>query len=166
MINEEISLETTTQQPRMKGEVCNDPRIWGPHYWFFLQTVARTYPHHPSSVTKKIYYSFFQTQMPLFLPVEAHAVEYEKLLNEYPVTPYLDNRDSLMTWVHFIHNRINYRLSKPDLSFREANERYEALFVDTEARAREWRKTWKRLVALLFLSAIGFIIYYDKKLLL
>ena len=30
-----------------------DPAIWGPHYWFFLHTLAMTYPHHPNSVTKK-----------------------------------------------------------------------------------------------------------------
>ena len=30
-----------------------DPKIWGPHYWFFLDTIAMTYPNHPNAVTKK-----------------------------------------------------------------------------------------------------------------
>ena len=30
-----------------------EPEIWGPHYWFFLHTVAESYPLHPTSVTKK-----------------------------------------------------------------------------------------------------------------
>ena len=46
-----------------------DPKVWGPHYWFFLHTLAMTYPHHPNSVTKKKYYEFIQN-LPLFLPVE------------------------------------------------------------------------------------------------
>ena len=29
------------------------PEIWGPHYWFFLNTVAMTYPNYPNKVTKK-----------------------------------------------------------------------------------------------------------------
>ena len=29
------------------------PEIWGPHYWFFLNTVAMTYPNFPNKVTKK-----------------------------------------------------------------------------------------------------------------
>ena len=37
-----------------------DPKIWGPHYWFFLHTIAVTYPHNPNSVTKKKYYDLIQ----------------------------------------------------------------------------------------------------------
>jgi hypothetical protein len=44
-----------------------DPKVWGPHYWFFLHTLAMTYPHHPNAVTKKKYYEFVQN-LPLFLP--------------------------------------------------------------------------------------------------
>ena len=33
-----------------------DPTIWGPHYWFFLHTIAMTYPIRPNDVTKKKYY--------------------------------------------------------------------------------------------------------------
>ena len=37
-----------------------DPNIWGPHYWFFLHTIAESYPLHPNSVTKKKYYDSIQ----------------------------------------------------------------------------------------------------------
>ncbi len=30
-----------------------DPNIWGPHYWFFLHTIAESYPENPNQVTKK-----------------------------------------------------------------------------------------------------------------
>ena len=30
-----------------------DPNVWGPHYWFFLHTIAESYPLHPNDVTKK-----------------------------------------------------------------------------------------------------------------
>ena len=43
-----------------------DPKVWGPHYWFFLHTVAMTYPHHPNSVTKKNTMSLFKTFLYLF----------------------------------------------------------------------------------------------------
>ena len=29
------------------------PDIWGPHYWFFLHTVAESYPETPNAVTKR-----------------------------------------------------------------------------------------------------------------
>ena len=83
-----------------------DPKVWGPHYWFFLHTLAMTYPHHPNSVTKKKYYEFIQN-LPLFLPVEEISGEFSKLIDKYPITPYLDNRDSFVRWMYFIHNKIN-----------------------------------------------------------
>ena len=44
-----------------------DPTVWGPHFWFFLHTLAISYPHHPNSVTKKKYYELIQN-LPLFIP--------------------------------------------------------------------------------------------------
>ena len=30
-----------------------DPKIWGPHYWFVLHTIALNYPLHPNETSKK-----------------------------------------------------------------------------------------------------------------
>ena len=46
-----------------------DPKVWGPHYWFFLHTVAHTYPLYPNEVTKRKYYDLINN-MPLFIPNE------------------------------------------------------------------------------------------------
>ena len=86
-----------------------DPNVWGPHYWFFLHTLALSYPHHPNAITKKKYYELLQN-LPLFIPVESIGSDFSKLLDEYPVTAYLDSRESLIKWMHFIHNKINIRL--------------------------------------------------------
>ena len=91
-----------------------DPNIWGPHYWFFLHTISMTYPIRPNALTKKKYYEFIQN-LPLFIPVEKISTEFSKLIDEYPITPYLDNRESLIRWMHFIHNKINQKLEKPEL---------------------------------------------------
>ena len=72
-----------------------EPKVWGPHYWFVLHTIALTYPLNPNDCTKKKYYDFFNN-LPLFVPVENIGNSISKLLDEYPVTPYLDSRDSLI----------------------------------------------------------------------
>jgi hypothetical protein len=107
----------------MPTTVYLDPKVWGPHYWFFLHTLAMTYPHHPNSVTKKKYYEFIQN-LPLFLPVEEVSGEFSKLIDKYSVTPYLDNRDSFVRWMFFIHNKINAILGKEQLLFEEAYDKY------------------------------------------
>ena len=33
-----------------------NPEVWGPHYWFFLHTVANSYPKFPNAVTNRKYY--------------------------------------------------------------------------------------------------------------
>ena len=95
-----------------------DPEVWGPHFWFFLHTIALHYPKYPNAVSKKKYYDFL-SNLPLFIPVYSISVHFSKLLDEYPITPYLDNRDSLIKWMHFIHNKINESLEKPKISLSD-----------------------------------------------
>ena len=82
-----------------------DPNVWGPHYWFFLHTVAESYPLSPNQVTKRKYYDLIQN-FPLFLPDDEIGNKFSRLLDKYPVTPYLDSRDSFVRWTHFMHNKI------------------------------------------------------------
>ena len=37
-----------------------DPKVWGPHYWFFLHTLALTYPESPNEVIKKNFMIFIK----------------------------------------------------------------------------------------------------------
>lgn len=52
------------------------------------------------------------------------AADFEALLDVYPVTPYLDTRDSFVRWMHFIHNKINEKLEKPHMSLHEFFRQY------------------------------------------
>ena len=44
-----------------------DPSVWGPHYWFVLNTIVLHYPKSPNKSIKKKYYNLIQN-VPLFLP--------------------------------------------------------------------------------------------------
>ena len=140
-----------------------DPKVWGPHYWFFLHTVAMTYPHHPNTVTKKKYYEFIQN-LPLFLPVQEISSEFSKLIDKYPITPYLDNRDSFIRWTHFIHNKINQKLEKPQISLNEFYIKYYDEYKSDNIKAVEYYKLKEKLVySLIIVTIVGSIFYlYDK----
>ena len=140
-----------------------DPKIWGPHYWFFLHTVAMTYPHHPNAVTKKKYYEFVQN-LPLFIPVEQISKEFEKLIDVYPITPYLDNRDSFTRWMHFIHNKINEKLEKPPISLSEFFVQYYNQYKSQNEKTAEYYKLREKLIyGGILVSILGAIYYlYDK----
>ncbi len=140
-----------------------DPKVWGPHYWFFLHTLVMTYPHHPNAVTKKKYYEFIQN-LPLFLPVEEISGEFSKLIDKYPVTPYLDNRDSFVRWMHFIHNKINEKLEKPQISLNDFFIKYYDEYKSHDEKLKEYYKIRGKIIYIgIILGMSGAIYYlYDK----
>ena len=140
-----------------------DPKIWGPHYWFFLHTIAMSYPKFPNAVTKKKYYEFIQN-LPLFLPVESMAGEFSKLLDQYPVQPYLDNKESFIRWMWFIHNKINKKLEKPQISLNDFYVKYYEEYKPINEKMSEYYKIRGKLIySGIIISIFGGIYYlYDK----
>ena len=140
-----------------------DPNVWGPHMWFFLHTIEMTYPLRPNAVTKKKYYEFIQN-IPLFIPIEHMAGEFTKLLDEYPVQPYLDKRDTLIRWVWFIHNKINQKLEKPQITLKDFYIKYYEEYKPKNIKLIEHYKLKSKIIYLfVILGFIGIIYYlYDK----
>ena len=140
-----------------------DPKIWGPHYWFFIHTVAMTYPIRPNAVTKKKYYEFIQN-LPLFIPVESISGEFSKLIDKYPVAPYLDNRESLIRWTHFIHNKINKKLEKPQISLSEFYIKYYEEYKSQNVKMVEYYKMREKAIycGIVVTIAGGIYYLYDK----
>ena len=140
-----------------------DPKIWGPHYWFFIHTVVMTYPIRPNAVTKKKYYEFIQN-LPLFIPVESMSGEFSKLIDKYPVTPYLDNRESLIRWTHFIHNKINQKLEKPQISLSEFYIKYYEEYKSQNVKMVEYYKLREKAIycGIIVTIAGGIYYLYDK----
>lgn len=143
--------------------IALDPDVWGPHFWFFLHTIAISYPKRPNDVTKKKYYEFIMN-LPLFLPVEKIGNDFSKLLDEYPVSSYLDSKDSLVRWMHFIHNKINQKLEKPTISLNEFYTKYYDEYKPKNVKMQEHYK-WKEkaIYTMIVLGATGIILYFYNK---
>lgn len=119
-----------------------DPEVWAPHYWFVLQTIALSYPEWPTDTAKKKYYDLIHN-FPLFVPSgEASLVA---LLDEYPVTPYLDSRESFQRWIHFIYNKILVQLGRKEVVREEADVAYWAHYIPKETVSQEERRRKRRL---------------------
>jgi hypothetical protein len=123
-----------------------DATIWGPHYWFFLHTTTMTYPMKANDVVKKKYYDFIQN-IPLFIPNTY-------MLDTYPVSPYLDTRDSLTRWMHFIHNKMNKRLGKREISITKFYEDYHENYKTRNVKIVEYAKTKRQLLYALLICAL------------
>jgi hypothetical protein len=136
-----------------------NPIIWGPHYWFVLYTIALYYPLHINECTKKKYYDFI-TNLPLFLPVPDIGGVFSKFLDAYPVTPYLDSRESLSKWVHFIHNKINSYLGKPELTYYDALNKYYEHYKLKEIKKNDERKNKEKYIFGSIIIVIIVVIIY------
>jgi hypothetical protein len=140
-----------------------DPKIWGPHYWFFLHTASLSYPITPNDTVKKKFYDFIHN-FPLFIPDEKISASFSDLLEEYPVSPYLDSKDSLVRWVLFIHNKINKKLEKEQISIgRFYTEYYKQYETITEQQITQI-KTKKHIVyalLIVFLLGVVFILHRE-----
>ena len=141
-----------------------DSNIWGPNYWFFLYTIALCYPINPNDITKKKYYDFIQN-FPLFIPNSNMGNTFSQFLDAYPVTPYLDSRESFIKWVHFIHNKINVFLGKPIISYYDAMNKYYNNYKLKDIKKVEENKNKHKYiffsVILLLISLIIFL-YFSK----
>ena len=137
--------------------------VWGPHYWFFLHTISLNYPHNPNASTKRVYYDLIQN-MKLFIPVESIAKDFETLMGLYPVSPYLDSRESFVRWMHFIHNKINEKLEKPKISAHDFYEQYYAHYKPKETQYAEYYRIKQKVVYVLIVAGLAGGIYhlYDK----
>lgn len=140
-----------------------EPKIWGPHFWFVIHTIALTYPHNPNEVMRKKYYDLIQN-LPLFLPVEEIGNTFSQYLDKYPVTPYLESRTSFFKWTHFIHNKINVYLGKEELTMEEAMSAYYENYKSKTDNSLDERKRREKNVfaCILFTVVVVGIALYRK----
>ena len=136
-----------------------DPNVWGPHYWFFLHTIAESYPLHPNDVTKKKYYDLIHN-LPLFIPNDEIGNFFSKLLDKYPVSPYLTNRDSFVKWMHFIHNRVNEDMNKPEQEDYKCIDDYYDNYKKVDLTPLEQLKERRIINTIVVFSVIAILIWY------
>ena len=140
-----------------------NPNIWLPHLKFILQTIAISYPAYPNDVSKRKYYDLIQN-LPILFPLEPIGNNFLKLLDKYPVTPYLSSRMSFMKWIHFIFNKIQEQLEQPIEDFYESLEKYYEEYKPKEIRNKEMINTRKKYIQFgsALLIIFGIIYFYKK----
>lgn len=135
-----------------------NPQIWGPHYWFMLHTIALNYPVRPNGVIKKKYYDLIQN-LPSLLPHKECRDNMTALIDAYPISPYLDSRQSFIQWTHFVHNKMNEILGKHTITLSEFYDRYYDEYKPKPLKHSEFIYWRKRLVYVFVILVLIIIIY-------
>lgn len=139
-----------------------DSKIWGPHYWFFLHTAAMSYPVTPNDTVKKKFYEFIQN-FPLFIPDPKISASFTTILDTYPVSPYLDSKDSFVRWTHFIHNKINKKLEKDVISLEKFYINYYKQYETTSEKQIQYIKMKKHITYAVIVASLLLLIYFVYK---
>ena len=100
-----------------------NPNIWFNYFKFIMITISLYYPKYPNDVTKKKYYNFIQN-IPLLFPEYPLGNNYIKYLEQLPLTPYPDSRETFIKWVHNINNKISLDLKIEEKNLEESLKEY------------------------------------------
>lgn len=101
-----------------------NPKIWGPHLWFFLHSITFNYPIKPTEEDKKNYLNFFENLYKI-LPCDKCAKHYQQNIKEKPLTKeILNSRDKLIEWLIEFHNNVNKYAKKTILTKKEVIDYY------------------------------------------
>ncbi len=106
-----------------------EPTIWGPPCWFFLHTLSFYYPDNPSFKDKNNYYNFF-LNLENVIPCKVCKENYKKNLKEFPITPYLESKKSLIQWVVNLHNLVNRENNKPEWKVQDVIDFYRKIYQE------------------------------------
>ena len=138
------------------------PDVWLRPFWFFLYSVAHTYPEHPNAVTRRKYYDFVQN-LPLYCPDSGIQAKFIRLLDAFPVTPYLQNTDSFTYWVHFVNNKMDYELGLEEHTYLDHLDNYYNEYQPKEYSLSEKLGVRKNHVVLGFIAVLAFFIIIGTK---
>lgn len=94
----------------------------------FIKIICFYYSYKPNDTLKKKYYEIL-SNVPVFYPNSFFTKEYLHLLNSNPLASFLDNRDDLLHWCHFIENSLLKKLGLQTQNYAswllEYNMKYE-----------------------------------------
>jgi hypothetical protein len=94
------------------------PEIWGPMFWSTLHIISLAYPDDPTYAEKRAGKELFNALAQL-LPCPVCRSHYKEILQANPVESWLDNRKSLVEWVWTMHNQVNIKLGKPEITMSD-----------------------------------------------
>lgn len=112
-----------------------DTKVWGPAFWFVMQTIAFTYPQNPTYTDKRRIYEFY-TSIANWLPCTECNKHYTKILTDFPISPFLDSNKALFHWVIQVHNKVNKTLGKPIYTVDQVWKYYQEIASSNEWNSR------------------------------
>lgn len=112
-----VNVTTTTQGSSY------DPDSFGPAFWFTIHNATTTYPNKPTEFVQNGMKQLV-SNMPLLIPCivcKEHFYSYLKTIDLDYIT---SSRENLFNFFIQVHNYVNRRFGKPEMSLTDAKKLY------------------------------------------
>lgn len=132
-----------------------NPEIWGPHAWFFLESIIIGMPEELDDTEKEIYKNFFNS-LQFLLPCKKCRLHYAINLEENPLTDdVVGTRDAMFKWINKLHNEVRTRNGKQTKTVSETMNYYKSTYNNNENKS-DFKSCY---IAIFFGILILFFIY-------
>ena len=136
-----------------------DPKIWGPHAWFFMHSITLGYPDKPTNEDKIWMKQFFES-VGHVLPCMKCRNNYREHMNKLPLdNTVLLSRENLVKWLIDVHNEVNIKNSKPVVTHESAIES----FINGNKQGQNPWISVIIVIIIIILIMVPFIIKYISK---
>lgn len=136
-----------------------NPNMWGKSFWSAIHYITIAYPNNPTDEDKQNIIAFF-TSLQNVLPCEKCRNHFKANLISYPLTnDILSSKANLISWAVGVHNEVNRRTGKPEMSVNDAI----ALYTN---QSSNFINAQYVVMILSILLIVGLIIYFKRNVLL
>ena len=98
-----------------------NPNLWGESFWNVIHYITMAYPDDPTEEDRQNISAFIKSLQHV-LPCETCRNHFKANLITYPLTN--ESRYNFITWAVNVHNEVNRRTGKPEMSIDEAINLY------------------------------------------
>jgi len=130
-----------------------NPSIWGESFWNVIHYITMAYPDNPTEDDKQNVLAFIQSLQNV-LPCEKCRNHFKSNLISYPLSnDVLSSRYNFIKWAVMVHNEVNRRTGKPEMSVENAIDLY------TNKKQYDYSQV---ITIVLLIMLIILLVYYIK----
>lgn len=102
----------------------NEVQSYWNTYWLLLHTATYHYPTKPTQKHKEDFLKLVNNIRNGGLTCVTCAAHFASYIGKHPIEPHIESRDSIFKYFVELHNDVNRRNRKPEMSIENANKLY------------------------------------------
>lgn len=134
-----------------------DPHFYIPKLNFFLNTITINFPNKPNDYMKKIYYDLLNN-FHIYIPTVTLQKFYKNLLYNYPIKPYLDNKNDFEKWILLIINSFRIKINEKPFSYLENKQNYNEHYLPKKIYIHNKIKKYRKYLIFLIITVMLLVI--------